>query len=252
MPARPQMGLTGHGPLGILGQRDEETPDGTCPQRGGLLVSVGLIPSERELRRIARDAQDVSQLLGEMGLETELARKTLATNPQAADETLAAIWERLKLITTELDHYASELAPHALDEGNLLTALKQYVGHYHRCYRGSRELGLRGGDLRTSPQTATGLFRALQCLLRGVGNSDASHDVEVFLSIEGEEVVAEVAFQRIQPGLSSAGDPIGEMDERLRLIGGRSEHREDGDHILVICRAPIGPLPPAPRAMVIT
>jgi signal transduction histidine kinase len=203
---------------------------------------------EREMRRVAKDVQDVCQLMSEMSLQVDVARKTLAANPAGADSVLGRMWEQLSVVVRELGYYAVELAPAALEEGNLLTVLKQYSAHYHACYGGSLEIGLRSDDLRMSHQTALGMFRALQSLMRGVGNSEASRDTRVYLSVEDEHAVAIIEFERIRSSGGAMGDPIGEMEERIALIGGQTERQDDDDRIRITCRAPVGQLPPGPRA----
>ncbi len=203
---------------------------------------------EREMRRIAKDVQDVCQLLGGMGLQIDAARKTLAEQPASVEGVLRQIWEQLSVVVRELGYYSVELAPAALEEGSLLTILKQYAAHYHTCYGGNLEIGLRSDDLRMSNQTALGLFRALQSLMRGIGNSEADRNACIYLSVEGEQAVAVIEFERLRFSSGGMGDPVGELEEWIALLGGHTEREEHVDRIRITCRAPVGPVPPGPRA----
>ncbi|MBI3946272.1 MAG: hypothetical protein HY321_10165 [Armatimonadetes bacterium] len=202
---------------------------------------------EREIRRVSDDIRDVSRLLGDMSLEVEAARRALSANPRAADTTLSGVWERLRAITREMDLYATELSPVSLDEGNLLTTLKQYASHYESCYGGRLAIELHAETFRTSRPTALGVFRAVQALLRGIGNSEGSHDATLHLGMDGDQVLVQVDFETIRSAEGIAGDPIGEVTERVQLLGGRVERHEENLRASVTCRASIGSLPPATR-----
>ena len=200
---------------------------------------------ERELGTIAGDVRDVAQALVDLGLAIEAARKTVAANSEAAQETLSATWVHLKVITDELSHYAAELSPRPLEDGNLLVSLRHYASHYRRCYEGSLRLEVRGGDVRTSAHVGLGLFRALQVLLRGIGASENSRDVLLSLSADGGQVIVTAAFERICCR-GAVGDPIGEMEERVHLLGGCVQRDADGDYLILTYRVPAGTAPHGP------
>lgn len=202
---------------------------------------------EREIQRVSRDVRDVSRLLGDMSLEVETARRSLSADPRMVERTLSSLWERLRVITREMDLYAAELSPLATREDNLLTILKQYAAHYEACYGGRLAIELHSEGFRCSRATALGLFRALQVLLRGIGNSEASRDATLHLGMDGDQVVVQVDFEVIRPSGASPGDPIGEMEEWVQLMGGDVTRHEENRRVRVTCRVSAGPLPPAPR-----
>lgn len=203
---------------------------------------------EREMRRVARDVKDVAYLLSSMGLQVEAARKTFVVNPEAAEQALNEVWENLRVIARELDFYATDLAPSALDEHDLLGALRQYAGHYRACYGGCLNLSVGSSNVRVSPQTALGLFRAIQCVLRAVGNSEGNRDVSVCLLVEDEQVVVALVFEPIRAAEGAAPNPAAEYEERILLLGGQVERQEEDASVTLICRVPVGALPPGPQA----
>ena len=203
---------------------------------------------EREMRRISKDVKDISQLLAEMSLQVEAARKTAVASPETGGQVLGQLWEQLSVVVRELGFYAIELAPAALEDANLLVVLRQYAAHYRTCYDGTLEIGLRSDDVRMSHQTAIGLFRAIQCVVRGVGNSEGNRDVRLFLAVEEDQATAILEFERVVSTSGALGDPVGEMEDRVGILGGSIERQEDGDAIRITCRAPVGQLPPGPKA----
>ncbi|MFB4278880.1 sensor histidine kinase [Nonomuraea sp. MTCD27] len=88
-----------------------------------------LTAREEERRRLRRDLHDgLGQTLSSMAMTVNMARLTLKTSPEAADELLNELRSGMDAVTGDIRQLVYGLRPPALDDLGLATALEELAG----------------------------------------------------------------------------------------------------------------------------
>jgi signal transduction histidine kinase len=215
------------------------------------LVGQLVTAQEDERRRISRDLHDQ---LGQQLTALRLKLAALREGSNQDEETRSRIEEVQALaerIDSEVDFFAWELRPTALDDLGLAAALtnfvKEWSGHY-LIPAEAHVTGFGSGELRLSPQAETCLYRITQEALNNVYKHAQAACVSVILERRGPEAVLVVEDDGVGFDPAEAAGWVGGrglglvgMRERAALLGGSVEI-ESGPvkGTTVYARVPVG------------
>lgn len=220
---------------------------GAEAQVRGLLARLISI-QEDERRRIARDLHDeVGQQLVGLRLHLDALDLRLNTPPgtaRAAIDELRQIAERLD---RELDFFAWELRPAALDDFGLVQGLSTFVKEWSAHFGIAAEFqGRRMSKVRLAPEVETNLYRIVQEALNNVYKHAKASRVAVLLERRGREVALVIEDDGVgfdpSSHTGSLRDGIGlvGMRERAALIGGTLDiETADGGGTAIFVHVPL-------------
>lgn len=177
---------------------------------------------EEERSRLQRDLHDsLGPLLGSISMRVEAARNLLSSDvahPEV-DDVLARIGDEAATAVVEVRRFIDELAPSALADTDLGTALRRLVAEYAEAGT-PVELSLPRDLGPLDPATEVALFRVASEALRNVARHARATRCRVSLGLEGDEVVLHV----VDDGIGLRGQPAGvgreAMAARITSLGG--------------------------------
>lgn len=191
---------------------------------------------DAERSRLQRDLHDsLGPMLGSVAMRVEAARNLVAAeaSPADIDRVLASIGDDAEKAVVEVRRFIDELAPSALADADLLTALEELVTHY-------REAGLAvtlvaPDELPTlEPAAEIAVYRVASEALRNVLRHADARGCRVSLRVDGDEVMLDV----VDDGVGLRGQPEGvgrrAMAQRIADLGGVfsvSEPETGGVHV---------------------
>jgi signal transduction histidine kinase len=177
---------------------------------------------EEERSRLQRDLHDsLGPLLGSITMRVEAARNLLAADaPQAeVDAVLARIGQVSEDAVVEVRRFIDELAPSALADTDLVTALRRLVTEHAET--GTPVALSSPDDLPPlDPGAEVALYRVAGEALRNVARHAQATSCVVGLRVDGGDVVLEV----VDDGVGLRGRPAGvgrrAMAARVAALGG--------------------------------
>jgi signal transduction histidine kinase len=177
---------------------------------------------EEERRRIARDLHDdVAQRIALLSNKLQILHGSLPAGTAAAEE--------LSDLQKELGQAAENLRliSHQLHSSKLILGLPRALAGYCREFshqRGIKVEFTQEGSMSPLPDPVSlVMFRVLQEALHNVARHSGASQVEVSLTIEGDEIRLRVKDRGkgFDPVQLSDGLGLVSMRERLRLVGGK-------------------------------
>ena len=177
---------------------------------------------EEERSRLQRDLHDsLGPLLGSITMRVEAARNLLAADaPQAeVDAVLARIGQVSEDAVVEVRRFIDELAPSALADTDLVTALRRLVTEHAET---GTPVALNSPDdlPPLDPGAEVALYRVAGEALRNVARHAQATSCMVRLRVDGGDVVLEV----VDDGVGLRGRPAGvgrrAMASRVAALGG--------------------------------
>lgn len=177
---------------------------------------------EEERARLQRDLHDsLGPLLGSIAMRVEAARNLVAASaaPQEVDRVLASIGSDAETAVVEVRRFIDELAPTALDDADLGTALRRLVDGY--AGSGLRiELRLPAALPPLDTATEIAVYRVAGEALRNAVRHSGATRCEVVLTVTDRDLELVVA----DDGGGLRGEPAGvgrrAMADRVQALGG--------------------------------
>jgi signal transduction histidine kinase len=177
---------------------------------------------EEERSRLQRDLHDsLGPLLGSISMRVEAARNLLAADASHAevDAVLARIGQVSEDAVVEVRRFIDELAPSALADTDLVTALRRLVAEHAET--GTPVALTSPADLPPlDPAAEVALYRVAGEALRNVARHAEATRCTVGLRVDGDDVVLEV----VDDGVGLRGRPAGvgrrAMAARVAALGG--------------------------------
>jgi signal transduction histidine kinase len=136
---------------------------------------------EEERAHIARELHDdLGQLLATLRVDMSLLMQQPAPD-DARRELLAGMDQRLLSAITSLRRIASNLRPHALDEGGLYFALQSLRHEFEERHGVACELAAREDELVLNDRYSTAIFRIVQESLTNIARHAHARRVRIAL-----------------------------------------------------------------------
>ena len=174
--------------------------------------------SERERRRIERDLHDgAQQRLVAAAVETRVAQRLLAEQPDLADEALRALSEHLAEALAQLRELAHGIYPSMLVRGGLVEALEDAAR------RSPTPATLQASELRRyAPQTEQSVyFCCLEALQNATKHAGSTARVTIGLTDDdGLTFDVRDTGPGCDPATLGAGHGLTNMQDRLIAVGG--------------------------------
>lgn len=218
----------------------------------GALSASLLHAQDDERRRIARELHDgLGQLLADAKIGVDMVRKSTASERER--DKLGEVAGTLEQCSNETRAMSYLLHPPLLDEMGFRAAAQIYAENFSQRsgIQVSIELPSGEGRLIPTPATELALFRVLQESLTNAERHSRSESVDVYLTIDSDEVALEIKdygrgmsaqlLERFDGG-HGGGVGLNSMRARIKELGGRFEIQSNKSGTLV--RA-ILPLPSA-------
>lgn len=200
---------------------------------------------ENERKRIARDLHDhLGQQLTALRLKLEAARK-VCENDQIC-ENIDEIQMIAKRLDADVDFFAWELRPAALDDLGLVAAIENYVREWTHYSGVTAEFHASGlNKTRLAPEAETNLYRIAQEALNNVYKHAEAKRVAVMLERRDGSVILiieddGIGFDSEDKSVRNNGIGLIGMRERAALVGGVNEiESSKGKGTTVFARVPI-------------
>ncbi|MGR6914141.1 sensor histidine kinase [[Actinomadura] parvosata] len=179
-----------------------------------------LTAREEERRRLRRDLHDgLGQTLSAMAMTINMARLSLKSSPEAADELLRELHAGMSAVTSDIRELVYGLRPPALDDLGLARAVRDLAA---RSSPGTEVEVEVEGDLEDLPAAVeVAVYRIVQEALTNIGrHAEASR---ARIALQREESVLRVLVADDGKGLPEshrAGVGLGSMRERAAELGG--------------------------------
>ena len=204
---------------------------------------------EEERRRVARELHDdLAQKVALLDLTTERIQQALRAAAPNADSQMEELRQQITELSLDLRRIAYQLHPTILDDLGLSFALKQLVEEF-----GQREglpVHFSSRAAPSVPPTVGGaLYRITQEALRNIAKHAGKTAVEVTLVYSRRELRLSICDhgRGFEPGeaRSRGGMGILNMEERVRLLGGRFTLKaQPGKGVTILVRVALPPPPP--------
>ncbi|AQZ68432.1 ATP-binding region, ATPase-like [[Actinomadura] parvosata subsp. kistnae] len=179
-----------------------------------------LTAREEERRRLRRDLHDgLGQTLSAMAMTINMARLSLKSSPEAADELLRELHAGMSAVTSDIRELVYGLRPPALDDLGLARAVRDLAA---RSSPGTEVEVEVEGDLEDLPAAVeVAVYRIVQEALTNIGRHAEASRARIVL--QREESVLRVLVTDDGKGLPEshrAGVGLGSMRERAAELGG--------------------------------
>ncbi|MEW9553698.1 sensor histidine kinase [Nonomuraea sp. NPDC050783] len=185
-----------------------------------------LTTREEERRRLRRDLHDgLGQTLSAMAMTINMARLSLKSSPEAADELLRELHAGMAAVTGDIRELVYGLRPPALDDLGLARAVRDLAGQPAPDPAVGAELAVEvevEGDLGDLPAAVeVAVYRIVQEALTNVRKHAAASGVRIVLQRERSVLRVLVADdgkglpEGVRPGIG-----LGSMRERAAELGG--------------------------------
>ncbi|GAA2209716.1 hypothetical protein GCM10009850_051750 [Nonomuraea monospora] len=179
-----------------------------------------LTAREEERRRLRRDLHDgLGQTLSAMAMTINMARLSLKSSPEAADELLRELHAGMSAVTGDIRELVYGLRPPALDDLGLARAVRDLAG---QSSPGTEIEVAVEGDLEDLPAAVeVAVYRIVQEALTNIRrHAEASR---ARIALQREEPMLRVLIADDGKGLPAshrAGVGLGSMRERAAELGG--------------------------------
>jgi signal transduction histidine kinase len=176
---------------------------------------------EEERRRLRRDLHDgLGSALTSMTFKLGAAENLLAHDPVAVEQLLGELKGQTQAAIADIRHLVYGLRPPALDELGLVTALREYAGHYQL---DGVEVSVEAPEALPSLSAATELaaYRIALEALANVARHACATTCTIRLRIVGDALALEIADDGVGlPADAHAGVGLTAMRERAVELGG--------------------------------
>ncbi|MEV4080730.1 sensor histidine kinase, partial [Nonomuraea fuscirosea] len=179
-----------------------------------------LTAREEERRRLRRDLHDgLGQTLSAMAMTINMARLSLKSSPEAADELLRELHTGMGAVTSDIRELVYGLRPPALDDLGLAGAIRDLAGRSSSGVEAEVEIG---GDLSDLPAAVeVAVYRIVQEALTNIRRHAGASRATI--AVHREEGVLRMLIGDDGRGLPEshrAGVGLGSMRERAAELGG--------------------------------
>lgn len=198
---------------------------------------------EEERRRLARELHD--GLAQEMFSVSMLIRKLSTLHNDAETQTIITdANNQIKRILEEIHNLSVELRPLALDDLGLQAAIRSQANLYQGTFGVAISVTDTSDSARFDPYFETHVYRILQEALLNACKYSASDAIDISISIEDNNLVANVVdygsgFDVLHPPIQGSGSGLPGMRERARIINGSLLIDSSDKGTRVSLRAPI-------------
>jgi signal transduction histidine kinase len=199
-----------------------------------------VLAQEEERRRLRRALHDeLGPAIAGLGLQTEAARRLVATDPPAASDALATVRDGTQGLVADIRRLAYDLRPPALDELGLAGALRQFAQSIERLQvsvtavenLGELPAAVEAAAYRIAVEAVTNSVRHAQASRCSVDLGAVDGALEVRIADDGQGLPADV----------HAGVGMSAMRERAAELGGNVQvESRSGGGTTVVALLPIG------------
>jgi len=199
---------------------------------------------EEERRRLRRDIHDgIGPTLAAGAMQLEVARRSLRTDPERADQLLSGLATSHQTVITDLRQLVNGLRPPALDQLGLASALQEQADSFARSSSDDAPLQVRidipdtVGSLTAAVEVAA--YHIVREAMANVVRHAHATECRVRLRREHGVLVVEVRDNGVGlPDTYRAGVGLSSMRERATELGGTAEILAHGSGTTVLAKLP--------------
>jgi NarL family two-component system sensor histidine kinase LiaS len=196
----------------------------------------------KERNRLARDLHDtVKQLAFAASAQIGTARTLISSDPQAAKRNIEEAERISHQLRQELSNLILELAPPALEDKGLASALREYAESWSRQNTIDSDVHIQG-ERPLAPEVEEAAFRIAQEALANAARHSNARNVHINLNFASDSIRCEIKDDGsgFDSSVENQGFGLRSMAERASALGGElSVHSKPNEGTRVSVSLPI-------------
>lgn len=217
---------------------------------GAVGIEQVIQAQEDERRKISRQIHDgPAQALANFILQTEIAMRLLASDPEQAQTELADLKDAAASTFSKVRDFIFDLRPMMLDDLGLAPTVRRYAEAFEEKSGLEINTVITGTERRLAPHREVIAFRAVQEFLANAREHAQATQIKLMLDMDDVQIRAVVEDNGVgfkpEDIEGEEGPPggLGRMRNRLHQLGGNLEIDSTGDGSRVILTLPAGESP---------